>query len=190
MLYWVDFNAMHEVLDKFSGYFKALILELIDKPMDRAEIWESVTKLVSRLGKRRRSKTDMSSPNKDLEYALQRGVLKEKDARFLLTPKGREIAEHMMKVIPRFMGGLFSKKTVTFVAACSILVWLGATFDKEKAVSVFIIVMMFVSVLGLAGFPCAADLRAVKDRDISPCQFHVRLSMDFSPLPKRRDPWR
>ena len=182
--HWKDMNEMHAVLDRFPGYFKALILELMEKPMSRDEMWESVIQLENRLGKRHRGKVSKDNLDVDLAFALERGALEEKDGKFFLTPGGREIGEHMQEVIPSFMGGLLSPKTVSIFTVAvhvllsvlklafglisgsagliadgidnavdtvsSILVWLGITFDKEKLVSIFIIVMMIVSVGGVA----------------------------------------
>jgi hypothetical protein len=192
--HWDNFNEMHEVLDRFPGYFKALLLELMDKPMSREQMGESVTNLEMRLGKRHRGNLDV-----DLAFAVERGVLKEKERKFYLTSGGREIAEHMQKMIPLFMGTLFSPNTVSIVTVAvhillsvlklffafisgsagliadgidnsldtvsSILVWLGIRFDKEKMVSIFIMVMMFVSVGGvtLASYNKIANPEPIKE---------------------------
>jgi hypothetical protein len=182
--HWKDINEMHGVLDRFSGYFKALILELMERPMSRDEMWESVIRLEMRLRERHRGRISKDNLDEDLAFALERGALKEKDGTFFLTPGGREIGEHMQEMIPSFMRRVFSPRTVSFITVAihvflsvlklafglisgsagliadgidntmdtisSVLVWLGITFDKEKLVSIFIIVMMFVSVGGVA----------------------------------------
>jgi hypothetical protein len=181
--HWKDMNEMHAVLDGFPGYFKALVLELMEKPMSRDEMWESVMRLENRLGKRHRGKVSEDNLDRDLAFALESGALEERDGKFLLTPGGREIGEHMQEMIPSFMGGLLSPKTVSIFTVAihvllsilklafglisgsagliadgidntvdtisSVLVWLGITFDREKLVSIFIIIMMFISVGGV-----------------------------------------
>jgi hypothetical protein len=152
--------------------------------MSQEQMWESAINLEMRLGKRHRGKIDRRTLDSDLTFAVERGVLEEKDRKFFLTSGGREIAEHMQKMIPLFMGILYAPNTVSVVTVAvhillsvlklifalisgsagliadgidnsldtvsSILVWMGIRFDKEKLVSIFIMVMMFVSVGGVA----------------------------------------
>ena len=90
--HWKDMNEMHGVLDRFPGYFKALVLELMEKPMSCDEMWESVTQLEARLGKRHRGRVSKDNLHVDLEFSLEHGVLEEKDGKFFLTPGGRPAA--------------------------------------------------------------------------------------------------
>jgi Co/Zn/Cd efflux system component len=181
--HWKDFDEMHEVSDKLPGYFKALTLELIGKPMSREEMWRFVEQLGMRLGRRHRGKITKADFDKETVFAIERRIFEERDGKFSLTPAGREIAEHTQEVIPFSMGHVFSTKTVAILTIAvhvllsvlklafgfisgsagliadgidntvdtvsSVLVWLGITFNKERLVSLFIIVMMFVSVGGV-----------------------------------------
>jgi Co/Zn/Cd efflux system component len=120
----------------------------------------------------------------NLRKAIEKKVLEERDGRYHLTPGGREMAEHMQRVIPAFMTWVFSAETAALFSLAahivlsvlklsigflsrsagliadgidnavdtvsSLLVWLGIKYDKEKLVSVFILITMFVSVGGVA----------------------------------------
>jgi Co/Zn/Cd efflux system component len=131
--------------------------------------------------KRDLNKVDL---DRDITAALERNVLEEEEGKYVLTPGGREMAEHMQAVIPLFFETILSPRTVSIASIAvhvllsvlklafgfisksagliadgidntadtlsSVLVWLGITFDREKLVSLFIVVMMFVSVGGVA----------------------------------------
>ena len=182
--HWKDSEEMHDVLHIFPGYFKALLLELLGNPMSREEIQEALRQLEVRMvahHKREKAKIDL---DKDIVTAIERSVLEEKDGKYILTPGGQEMVEHMQAAIPFFFETILSPRIVAIVTIAvhvllsvlklafgflsksagliadgidntadtlsSVLVWLGITFDKEKLVSLFIVVMMFVSVGGVA----------------------------------------
>jgi len=182
--HWQDMYELHEVLHSLPGYIKALILELLEKPMSREEIRESVSRLERRLGRHERRKFQRANPDNDIAFAIEQGVLVEKEGKFHLTPGGREIAEHLQEVIPFFFEVVLSPKTVAIVTigvhvllsilklsfgcfsrsagliadgidnsvdtVSSVLVWFGIKFNRERIVSLFIVVMMFISVGGVA----------------------------------------
>jgi Co/Zn/Cd efflux system component len=181
--HWKDFNEMFEVSDKLPKYFKSLMLELIEKPMSREEIWRFAEQIGMRLDRRHRGNITKQDLDKQIVFAIEQRIFEEKKGIFSLTPTGREMAEHAQEVIPSFMGHVFSIKLVavltivvhvllsilklafgfisgsagliadgidnTMDTVSSILVFLGITFNKEKPVSIFIIVLMFVSVGGV-----------------------------------------
>lgn len=182
-VHWKDSKEMHSVLHKFPGIFKAVLLELTDGPMGRHEIRD----FLNRMGRDRHDRgtgTAQLNLEADLCKAIDLKVLEERDGRYLLTPGGREIAEHMQKVIPAFMKWVLSPETASFLSIwvhvvlsilklgigflsrsagltadgidntvdtlSSLLVWMGIKYDKEKLVSIFILISMFVSVGGVA----------------------------------------
>ena len=182
--HWMDMDELHEVIHSMPDYFKALTFELLEKPMSREEIRESVHHLEMRMGGHHKREFARADIDGDIANAIERGVLEERDGKFFLTPGGREIAEHMQEVIPFFAGTIFSAKAVSIVTIAvhvllsvlklffgfisgsagliadgidntadtvsSVLVWLGIKYDRERLVSMFVVVMMFVSVGGVA----------------------------------------
>lgn len=182
--HWKDMDELHEVLHSLPNYFKALTFELLEKPMSRQALRESLRHLEMRMGRHHRREFEKIDLDKDIAAAIERGVLEEKDGKIFLTHGGREIAEHMQLTIPFFVGTLFSAKVVSIVTIAvhvllsilkltfglisgsagliadgidntmdtvsSVLVWLGIKYDRDRLVSLFIVVMMFVSVGGVA----------------------------------------
>jgi len=182
-VHWKDSDELHRVMHDFPGLFRSILLELLDKPMSRHEIRD----FLNRMGIGRRAHrigTAQLDLEENLHKAIEKKVLEERDGRYHLTPGGREIAEHMQKVIPAFMEWVFSPETASLFSLVvhvvlsvlklsvgflsrsagltadgidnavdtlsSLLVWLGIKFNKEKLVSVFIVITMFVSVGGVA----------------------------------------
>jgi len=182
-VHWKDSKELHRVMHEFPGIFRAVLLELLDTPMSRREIRD----FLNRMGMGRHAHgigTVQLELEKHLRKAEEKKVLEERDGRYCLTPGGREIAEHMQRVIPAFMKWVFSAETAALFSLAahvvlsvlklsigflsrsagliadgidnavdtisSLLVWLGIKYDKEKLVSVFIVITMFVSVGGVA----------------------------------------
>jgi len=167
----------------FPGTFRATLIELLDRSMSRHEIRDFLNRM--KIG---RHAHGIGTAQLDLEEnlcrAIEKKVLEDRDGRYHLTPGGREIAEHMQRVIPAFMKWVFSPETASLFSLVvhvvlsvlklsvgflsrsagliadgidnavdtfsSLLVWLGIKYDKEKFVSVFILITMFVSVGGVA----------------------------------------
>jgi hypothetical protein len=50
----------------------------------------------------------------ELAHAIELNVLELRDEKYRLTPGGREMAEHMQEMIPRFFESLLSEKAVSF----------------------------------------------------------------------------
>jgi Co/Zn/Cd efflux system component len=113
--YWKDMDELHKAMHSLPGYFKAVTLELIEKPMLREEIQEYVSELERRMGRFGRRKVVRARLDKDIAFALKCGVLEERQGKFSLTPRGREVAEHMQEVIPYFMKTIFSVKMASIV---------------------------------------------------------------------------
>jgi Co/Zn/Cd efflux system component len=182
-LHWKDSQELHRVMHDFPGIFRVMLLELLDRSMSRHEIRDFLNRMgVGRPD--RRIGTAQLDLEENLRKAVEKKVLEERDGRYHLTPGGREIAEHMQRVIPTFMKWVFSPQTASFVSLVahmvmsvlklsvgflsrsagltadgidnavdtlsSLLVWLGIKYDKEKLVSVFVLITMFVSVGGVA----------------------------------------
>ncbi len=182
--HWKDMGELHDILQSMPGYFKALTLELAEKPMSREEIQETVYRLEIRMGGHHKREFARADIDRDIANAIKRGVLKEREGKFFLTSGGREIAEHMQEVIPFFAGTIFSAKAVSIITIAvhvllsvlklffgfisgsagliadgidntvdtvsSVIVWFGIKCDRERLVSMLIVVMMFVSVGGVA----------------------------------------
>jgi len=178
-VHWKDSKELHRVMHDLPGIFRAMLLELLDRSMSRHEIRD----FLNRMGVGRHAHgigTAQLDLEENLRKAIEKKVLKERDGRYHLTPGGREIAEHMQRIIPAFMGLVFSPETASLFSLAahavlsvlklsvgflsrsagliadgidnavntlsSLLVWLGIKYDKEKLVSVFILITMFVSV--------------------------------------------
>jgi len=182
-LHWKNSKEMHRVMHHFPGTFRATLIELLDRSMSRHEIRDFLNRM--KIG---RHAHGIGTAQLDLEEnlckAIEKKVLEDRDGRYHLTPGGREIAEHMQRVIPAFMKWVFSPETASLFSLVvhvvlsvlklsvgflsrsagliadgidnavdtfsSLLVWLGIKYDKEKFVSVFILITMFVSVGGVA----------------------------------------
>jgi Co/Zn/Cd efflux system component len=177
-------GELHKVLLSFPGYFKSILIELLDGPKSHQEILDYMEQLSMRLGPKHRNKITESDLQKNIASALEQKALVHQQGRYALTPRGREIAEHMQEAIPIFMNAVLSTQMVSAVTIIvhiflsifklgvgllsrsaglladgidntvdtisSVLVWLGIKFDRERLVSIFIIVMMFVSAAGIA----------------------------------------
>ena len=180
--HWKDSKEMNRVMHDFPGTFRAILLELLDRSMSRHEIRD----FLNRMGVGRHAHgigTAQLDLEENLYKAIEKKVLEERDSRYHLTPGGKEIAEHMQRVIPAFMKWVFSPETASLFSLVahavlsvlklsvgflsrsagltadgidnavdtlsSLLVWLGIKFDREKLVSVFIVITMFVSVGGV-----------------------------------------
>ena len=182
-VHWKDSNELHRVMHDFPGIFRAILLELLDRSMSRHEIRDFLNRMGIG-GRAHRMRTAQLDLEENLRKAIEKKVLEERDGRYHLTPGGREIAEHMQRVIPAFMKWVFSPETASLFSLVahvvlsvlklsvgflsrsagliadgidnavdtfsSLLVWLGIKYDKEKFVSVFILITMFVSVGGVA----------------------------------------
>ncbi len=176
-------NELHEVLHSFPGYFKSILIELLEGPMSHQEILDYMERLAIRFGPKHRNKITESDLEKNIASALEQKALAHQQGRYALTPGGREIAEHIQEAIPIFMNAVLSTQVVSAVTIVvhiflsilklgvgflsrsagliadgvdntvdtisSVLVWMGIRFNRERLVSIFIIVMMFVSVAGI-----------------------------------------
>jgi Co/Zn/Cd efflux system component len=182
-VHWRDSKELHRIMHDFPGVFRAILLELLDRTMSRHEIRD----FLNRMGMGRHAHgigTAQLDLEKNLRKAIEKKVLEERDGRYHLTPGGREIAEHMQRIIPAFLKWVFSPETASLFSLAahvvlsvlklsvgflsrsagltadgidnavdtfsSLLVWLGIKYDKEKLVSVFILITMFASVGGVA----------------------------------------
>lgn len=105
---------MHRIMHSFSGIFRAVLLELLEHPMSRQDIRDTLNRMRSR-GDRRIRESQLKLAN-TLDKALDLGVLEQRDGLYHLTPGGREIAEHMEMVIPAFMGWAYSPQTASLVS--------------------------------------------------------------------------
>jgi Co/Zn/Cd efflux system component len=182
-VHWKNSKEMHRVMHHFPGTFRAIMLELLDRSMSRKEIRDFLNRM--KIGRHAHGiGTAQLDLEENLRKAIKEEVLEERDGQYHLTPGGREIAEHMQRVIPAFMKWVFSPETASLFSLVahvvlsvlklsigflslsagliadgidnavdtlsSFLVWLGIKYDKEKLVSVFILITMFVSVGGVA----------------------------------------
>jgi Co/Zn/Cd efflux system component len=111
-VHWKDSKELNRVMHDFPGLFRAILLELLDKSMSRHEIRDFLNRMV--VG---RHPHGIGTAQLDLEEnlgkAVEKKVLEERDGRYHLTPGGREIAEHMQRVIPAFMKWIFSPETAS-----------------------------------------------------------------------------
>jgi len=182
-LYWPNAREMQRAMHALPGVFRAILLELLETPMNRHEIRGFLNRMG--MGEHRRGiGTAQLDLEKHLSKAMERKVLEERGGLYHLTPGGREIAEHMRRVIPVFMNWVFSPKTASLFSLAthvvfsilklsvgffsksagliadgidntvdtfsSLLVWLGIKYGKEKLVSIFIMITIFVSVGGVS----------------------------------------
>ena len=105
---------MHRIMHSFSGIFRALLLELLERPMSRQHIRDTLNRMRGH-GDRRIREAQLKLTN-TLDKAVELNVLEQRDGLYHLTPGGREIAEHMEMVIPAFMGWAYSPQTASLVS--------------------------------------------------------------------------
>lgn len=105
---------MHRIMHSFSGIFRAVLLELLENPMSREDIRDTLDRMRGR-GDRRIRESQLKLAN-TLDKAVDLDVLEQRDGLYHLTPGGREIAEHMEMVIPAFMGWAYSPQTASLVS--------------------------------------------------------------------------
>ena len=185
--HWNDSDEMHEAIHALPGHLNALILEMLDKPMSCEELQKSFHQLAMRMGGHHAQEDfKLVDIEKEIAFARELGVIEELNGNYAyaLSPKGREMAEHMQEMIPQFFNRLLSEQMVSLLTIAvhvllsavklgvgvlsrsagliadgidntvdtfsSVLVWLGISYDKEKPASFFIVVMMFISVGGVA----------------------------------------
>ena len=181
--HWKDADELHKVLHSLPGYFRAVLLDLIDNPMTQEEFMEAIKNIEMRMSGNQKRKFQRTDVHKDIDFAIKCRVLEIIDGKYALTPGGLEIAQHMNEVIPLFFNTVLSTKAVSIVTIIihvllsivklvfgflsrsagliadgidntvdtisSILVWFGIKYQRDKIVSLFIIIMMAASVVGI-----------------------------------------
>jgi len=105
---------MHRIMHSFSGIFRAVLLELLERPMSRQEMRDTLNRMRGH-GDRRIREAQLRLTN-TLDEAVELNVLEQRDGLYHLTLGGREIAEHMEMVIPAFMGWAYSPQTASLVS--------------------------------------------------------------------------
>jgi len=108
-------DELHKVLHELPDYLKAVVLELMDRPMSRQEMRTYIQKLGRRLPRFGRKELPKVNLDDDIVLAIEKGVVQEKAGKLCLSPGGREIAEHMEQVIPYFVNAVFSPRMVSIV---------------------------------------------------------------------------
>jgi Co/Zn/Cd efflux system component len=112
-MHWKDSKELHRIMHGFPSIFRAILLELLDRSMSRHEIRDFLSRMA--MGRNTRvigeAQLDLEE---NLRKAIVKKVLEEKGGQYHLTPGGREIAEHMQRVIPAFMKWVFSSETASF----------------------------------------------------------------------------
>ncbi len=86
---------------------------LAEKPMSADELFGSVVRLGTRLGAHHTHRIDREKLLSDTDAAIRYGVIEKKNDKYVLTPGGTEIAEHLQRMIPLFMKKFLSNQTVT-----------------------------------------------------------------------------
>jgi Co/Zn/Cd efflux system component len=182
--HWKDADELHRIVHSLPGYFRALLLDFIGNPMTYEALLESINNIEMRMSgneKRKLLKTDIA---KDIDFAVNLGVLEIEDGTYALTPGGLEVAQYLNEVIPFFFNTILSTKTVSIITIIvhillsvlkmtfgflsrsaglisdgidntvdtisSVLVWFGIKYKKDRIVSLFIIIMMILSFIGIA----------------------------------------
>jgi Co/Zn/Cd efflux system component len=112
-IHWKDSKEMHRAMRNLSGYFKALLLELLEKPLTRHEIRDFFRHMGRSSTTDRRLKKANLSLDQDLINVQALGIVAENEGKYSLTPAGKEIAEHMNEVIPLFMEWAYSVETAS-----------------------------------------------------------------------------
>ena len=122
--YWQDRGDLRNVNSHLSGYFKAITIELLERPMSYKEILQLVFHFKIRLGNLIDKEYTEIDLDKDITFAIEYDMIEEKDGKVFLTLRGREIAEFMQKIVNIVMDTFFSEKMVSIISI-SILVLLS-----------------------------------------------------------------
>jgi len=115
-VYWKNSREMHRALRSFRGPFKAVLLELLERPMSRHEIREILQRLEMSDSHGRRTEKGQLHLEQNLLKAKHLGVLEERKGRYFLTPGGKEAAKHMEESIAAFMEWLLSAETASLLS--------------------------------------------------------------------------
>ena len=113
--HWKDADELHKVLHSLPGYFRAVLLDLIDNPMALEDIMTVIKNMEMRMSRHQKRKFQKTDVHKDIDFAIKCGVIELKNGTYMLTPGGLEIAQHMKEVIPLFFNTLLSTKAVSFI---------------------------------------------------------------------------
>lgn len=106
---------MHRVMRDMQGPFNTIILEMLGRPMSRDDIGGFIERLGRRLPGRHHRGFDKFDLDADIARAMKLGVIEQREGMYELTPGGREMAEHMEEMIPRFIGLMISPRTVSII---------------------------------------------------------------------------
>ena len=107
-VHWKNGDEMHDALHRFSGVFRALLLDLLDRPMSRHEMRDRIQRLTSGIILGPHRNKGQRRLEGDLEEALKADEVAWQGERYALTPRGKEMAAHMLDIIPRFVKWVFS----------------------------------------------------------------------------------
>jgi len=133
--HWKDSREMHRMMQRFSGIFRAVLLELLECPMTRQDIRDRLNRM--RGHRDRRLREAQLRLTKTLDKALAWNILEQREGLYHLTPGGREMAEHMEMMIPAFMEWVHSPQTASLVSlwvhVVLSLVKLGVGFLSRSA---------------------------------------------------------
>jgi HEPN domain-containing protein len=112
-IHWKDSREMHQAMRNLSGTFKALLLELLEKPLTRHEIRDFLQRMARSSSTERRIKKAHLNLDQDLIKAQELGIIMDNAGKYSLTPAGEEIAEHMNEVIPLFIEWVYATETAS-----------------------------------------------------------------------------
>jgi Co/Zn/Cd efflux system component len=112
--HWKDSREMHRVMRRFSGIFRAVLLELLQRPMSRHDMRDALNRM--RGHRDRRIREAQLKLENTLDKAVELNVLEQREGLYHLTPGGREIAEHMERVIPAFMAWAYAPQTASLLS--------------------------------------------------------------------------
>lgn len=122
--YWHDKGDLRNVNSHLSGYFKVITIELLERPMSHKEILQLVYHFKIRLGDLIDKEYTEIDLDKDITFAIEHGIIEEKDGKVFLTLRGREIAKFLQKIVNIVMDTFFSEKMVSIISI-SVLVLLA-----------------------------------------------------------------
>ena len=115
LTHWDTFDDLHRAIHDFDGPFRAILLELVGKPMSRREMRDFL-RHPSLQHWQKRSDTGQLTLAKNLEEAERRNVVEQKDGAYHLTLRGREMTTHMESMIPAVINRVLSPEVVSIAA--------------------------------------------------------------------------
>ena len=110
--HWKDYDTMHRAIHDVSGIFRAILLEMLDRPYSRHDMRLFIQQFSFKMRDKRTKHLQLRLKS-DLEKAFKHEMITLKNGNYHLTDRGRELAEEVKAFLPGFFSWIMSPLTVT-----------------------------------------------------------------------------